>query len=109
MFIKRDRDMIRFSGRRHTRTGIISTITGTVVVLGFLTISFVSGLAGGKGGMLLGFLGILLFGLAVLGFILSYKAFKKKDIFYRFPIIGAVLNGVMTILLLLLYILGFGG
>jgi hypothetical protein len=109
MFIKRDRDMIRFSGRRHTRTGIISAIIGTVVVLGFLSISFISGLAGGNGGMLLGFLGILLFGLAVLGFILSYKAFKKKDIFYRFPIIGAVLNGVMTILLLLIYILGFGG
>jgi hypothetical protein len=107
--MKRDRDMIRFSGRRHTRTGIISTIIGTVVVLGFLSISFVSGLAGGKGGLLLGFLGILLFGLAVLGFVLSYKAFKKKDIFYRFPIIGAVLNGVMTILLLLIYILGFGG
>lgn len=109
MFMKRDRDMIRFSGRRHTRTGIISTIIGTVVVLGFLSISFVSGFAGGKGGLLLGFLGILLFGLAVLGFVLSYKAFKKKDIFYRFPIIGAVLNGVMTILLLLIYILGFGG
>jgi hypothetical protein len=109
MAMKRDREMIRFSGRRHTKTGIISTIIGIVVVLGFLTISMISGLARGNGGLLLGFLGILLFGLSIFGFVLSYKAFKKKDIFYRFPVIGAILNGFMTILLLIIYILGFGG
>jgi hypothetical protein len=79
------------------------------VILGFLTISIISGLARGNGGLILGVIGLILFGLSVFGFILSYKSFKKKDIFFRFPIIGAVLNGFMTILLFIIYILGFGG
>jgi len=106
MFWKRNKEMIHFSGRRHTKMGILSTVIGAFVILGFLVLSILSGVAGGKGGMILGFLGILLFGFAVFGFVLSYKAFKKKDIFYRFPIIGAVLNGIMTILLLVIYIIG---
>lgn len=103
---KRNKEMIHFSGRRHTTMGIISTVIGAAVVLGFLTLSMLSGLAGGKGNILLGFIGILLFGLSIFGFVLSYQSFKKKDIFFRFPVIGAILNGVMVILLLVLYIIG---
>ena len=51
-------------------------------------------------------IGFLLFGLAIFGFIISYKAFKERDIFFRFPIIGAALNGLMIIILLILYIMG---
>lgn len=109
MRIKRNKDMIRFSGRRHTKLGIGSMVIGIVVILGFLAVSIISGLARGQGGIVLGVIGIGLFALAVFGFVLSYKSFKKKDIFYRFPIVGAVLNGFMTILLLIIYILGFGG
>jgi len=106
---KKDKDMIRFSGRRHTRMGIISAAIGIGVVLGFITISIISGISSGNGGFILGIVGICLFYLAICGFVLSYKAFKQKDIFYRFPVIGALLNGFMTVLLLVIYILGFGG
>lgn len=101
--------MIRFSGRRHTTMGILSTIIGILVVLGFITLSVISSLLRGKGGLGLGILGILLFCLSILGFVLSYKSFKQRDIFYRFPVIGAILNGFMTVFLLVIYILGFGG
>jgi hypothetical protein len=106
MILKRNKEMIHFSGRRHSKTGIASAVIGILVVLGFLAISIISGLAKGNGSFILGVIGSLLFVLSVSGFILSYKAFKKKDIFYRFPVIGAVLNGFMTILLLIIYILG---
>lgn len=86
--------------------GIASFVIGIVVILGFIAISVISGLKGGKGGFILGLIGILLLALSVTGFVLSYKAFKKKDIFYRFPVIGAVLNGLMTILFLVIYLLG---
>lgn len=102
----KDKEMIHFSGRRHTKMGIASAVIGIVAVLGFIALSVASGLAGGKGGSVLGLLGILLFALSVTGFILSYKACKKKDIFYSFPIIGAVLNGLMTILFMIIYLLG---
>jgi len=101
--------MIHFSGRRHTKMGIASAIMGIVVVIGFLALSIRSGLAGGNGSFLLGVLGLLLFVLAVCGFVLSYQALKQKDIFYRFPVIGVVLNGIMTVLLLIVYLIGFAG
>ncbi len=109
MRLGKNKEMIHFSGRRHTKTGIFSMVIGLIVVIGFLTLSIISGINKGHGSFLLGVIGLLLFGLSVFGFVLSYKAFKKKDIFYRFPVIGAVLNGFMTIIFLIVYILGFGG
>ncbi len=109
MHHKKSKEMIHFSGRRHTKTGIFSMIIGIAAVAGFLALSIISGMNGGRGGFVLGLVGLLLFGLSVFGFILSYKAFKKKDIFYRFPIAGAILNGLMTIIFMIVYILGFGG
>ena len=106
MLLKRKKEMIHFSGRRHSKMGICSAVIGVLTVLGFLTISLVSGFEKGKGGFALGVIGILLFGLSIFGFVLSYKTFKKKDIFYRFPIIGAILNGIMSILFLVIYLLG---
>jgi hypothetical protein len=107
--IKRDKDMIRFSGRKHPSIGIWSAVIGILTVLGFVAISSVSGAMNGKGGVILGFLGVLLLALAVFGFYLSCKAFKQRDVFYRFPVIGSVLNGVMIIVFIVVYIYGFGG
>lgn len=103
------KEMIHFSGRKHTRLGILSAVIGILVTLGFLAVSIVSGVKQGKGGELFGLIGLLLFALAVFGFILSYKALKQRDIFYSFPIIGAATNGFMTILLVIIYILGYAG
>jgi hypothetical protein len=106
MIFKRKKEMIHFSGRKHSIMGICSAAIGVFVVAGFLTLSMISGLAGGKGSFYLGIIGIFLFFLSIFGFVLSYKAFKKKDIFFRFPLVGAVLNGIMTVLFLIIYILG---
>ncbi|MFT4145122.1 MAG: DUF6142 family protein [Mobilitalea sp.] len=106
MLFKRNKEMIHFSGRRHAKTGVAAAIVGVVSVIGFLTLSILSGVAGGHGGFVIGIIGILLFALSVFGFVLSYRTFQKKDIFYRFPIIGALLNGFMSILMLALYIIG---
>ncbi len=106
MLFRRNKEMIHFSGRRHSKMGICSAAIGLIVVIGFLVISIISGYQRGEGGFVLGVMGILLFCLAIFGFVLSYRTFKKKDIFYRFPVIGVVLNGLMSILLLILYLLG---
>ena len=108
MFFKRRKEIIHFSGRRHTRTGVLSAVMGGLVVLGFAAVSIISGLKHGQGGFILGVAGLLLLAMSIFGFVLSYKAFQKKDIFYRYPVIGAILNGVMLICLLIVYILGFG-
>jgi len=106
MLFKRNKGTIHFSGRRHTKTGIASAIMGIAVIAGFITISLISGLNKGNGGFILGLIGIALFFIAVIGFVLAYRSFKKKDIFYRYPITGVVLNGLMIIILFIIYILG---
>lgn len=106
MLFKRNKGTIHFSGRRHTKTGILASLIGFIVVIGFSCISMISGLNRGNGSFYLGLIGFFLFFCAVTGFILAYKAFKKKDIFYRFPIIGLTVNGIMIIILLVIYIMG---
>lgn len=106
MWFRRNKEMIHFSGRRQTKLGIASAIIGIITIIGFLVICLLSGLAGGKGGLILGIIGLLLFCLTLTGFVLSYKALKKKDIFYTYPVVGVILNGFMTIFLLIIYLLG---
>ncbi len=86
--------------------GILSAIIGIIVILGFVAVSIVSGIYGGEGGLLIGISGIFLFFLGIFGFILSYRELRKRDIFYRFPMIGIIANGLMLILLMIIYILG---
>lgn len=106
MLFKHNKKTIHFSGRRHSKTGIAATITGLAAVIGFFAISFISGVNKGKGGIILGLAGLILFCAAVAGFVLAYKACKKKDIFYLFPVMGLVLNGLMIIILMIIYIIG---
>lgn len=100
------RESIQFSGRKHTKLGILSAVIGLMAVLGFITLSIISGIYGGGGGLLIGIAGICLFFIALLGFILSYKELKQRDIYYKFPMIGIITNGIMLILLMIIYILG---
>jgi hypothetical protein len=41
MRLKKNKEMIHFSGRRHTKTGILSMVIGIVAVAGFLALSIV--------------------------------------------------------------------
>ena len=84
----------------------MSAVIGIIVVIGFVAISLVSGYYGGEGGVVLGIAGLLLFVVSIFGFYLSIKALKQADIYYRFPMIGITTNGIMMIVLMVLYILG---
>lgn len=98
--------MIQFSGRRHTRLGILSAVIGIIAVIGFVGVSLVSGYYGGEGGIVIGIAGLLLFVVSIFGFFISIKALKQVDIYYRFPMIGITTNGVIMIVLMVIYIIG---
>ena len=104
LFKKKER--FQFSGRRHTHLGIWSAVIGILVVIGFVSISLVSSSYGGKGDIIIGVVGLLLFVVAIIGFVLSIKALRQRDIYYRFPLIGISLNSIMMIVLTIIYILG---
>ncbi|NLK74786.1 MAG: hypothetical protein GX288_05795 [Clostridiales bacterium] len=103
---KNKNEPLHFVARKHTRLGIGSAVIGIIMIIIFIALSILSSRSKGNAGIFIGFAGLLMLAISVFGLRLSYKAFHERDIFYRFPIIGAVSNGLMIILLLILYVYG---
>jgi hypothetical protein len=96
----------KFSDKTHPVGGIVSFVLGWIS-LGIVILSVViSEQAQGKAEMAVGLLGILAMLVSLVGFFLAISVVRKKEIHYRFPVIGGVLNGVLAVFLLGLYILG---
>ncbi len=103
---KHKRDIFKFSGRSHSVRGIISVAAGTVTLITLLVLSVISSLSKGNGGIVLGIIGMFLFFISVAGFILGIKACREKEIYYTAPITGMVLNGILSIVFFILYMVG---
>lgn len=102
----RSRSNFKFSDRIHPITGIISValaVLSSVMIIGLFVSSSQSD---GKGGILLGLAGLLALIISSVGMFFSVIALKKEDIHYRFPVLGAILNGLLIIIYLILYIYG---
>lgn len=103
---RRKKDSFKFSGRSHSVKGIISIIIGCISLITFIVISFISSLSGGNGDLVLGAIGLLVFALTVAGFVLGVKSCKEKEIFYTAPIVGLTLNGILSVIYFILYLIG---
>ena len=97
---------MRFSDKKHSVRGIISLLISIISILLLGILFYFSSLAKGEGGSLLGAIGLILLIFSSAGFILAIKAYKEKDIYYQAPILGSILNGVIFIVLFILYIMG---
>jgi uncharacterized Tic20 family protein len=96
----------KFSDKTHPVGGVVAFVLGCIS-LGVVILSIViSEQAQGEAKMIVGLLGILAMLLSLVGFFLAISAVRKKEIHYRFPVMGIVLNGVLAVFLLGLYILG---
>lgn len=104
--IRRKRDHYKFTVRNSSMKGRISSFIGFFSILAFVAISFVSSLSDGNGSLLFGGVGLLLFGIALFGLILGINSSKEKEIYYTGPVVGIVLNGLMTALYFVLYFVG---
>lgn len=102
----RRKGTIKFQGRTHSKRGMISLILGFLVIVAVVTASFLSGFNKGNGSVLVGVIGLLSFAVAIFGFILGIKSFQEKDIFFVAPVLGVGSNGIMTVVLFCLYIVG---
>lgn len=105
MFKKR-KEVYKFTGRSHSIKGIVSAVIGCISVVSLLVLFIFSGIYKGNGSIFLGAMGMLLFVLTVTGFILGVKACTEKEIYYTAPIAGMAVNGILSILLFILYITG---
>ncbi len=97
---------LRLTDKKHPISGIWSVLIGVFALIMFIATCFISGDNGGKGGMIVGVVGILCFIISISGFILSWMSLRKENIRYLFPTIGAVVNGLQIIGYMIVYIWG---
>lgn len=96
----------KFSDKIHPLEGIVSFCMGIGAVILTLIGIIMSEKAMGQGSLIVGVLGTLAMIFSVVGFGMAVYAFRKKEIHYRFPIMGGILNGILTLFLLSLYVMG---
>lgn len=86
--------------------GIFSLLIAVASLALMLVLFIFSGMEGGKGGIIYGYLGIVNFILSVIGFVLALRCFRKEDIYMTTPTVGSILNGIIIIIYLILYFMG---
>ncbi len=96
----------RFSDKKHSVKGIISLSIGIISLILIGILFYISALAGGSGGMILGYMGVVILISSVIGFVLAYQGYKEKDVYYNLTIIGLIMNILVFLSLFILYIVG---
>ncbi len=102
----RKKESFKFSDKKHSVRGLISLVMGILSCVCLLVLFYISSLSAGNGSLLLGAVGLVMCVLSIVGFIIGVKACKEKEIYYNVPIIGLVLNGFLSVIYLILYMLG---
>lgn len=103
---KRKKEEFHFSGRHHSKLGMISMIGGVATWSVMICLSLIASSSYGNADVIIGAIGISLLVLSGFGFVMAYTSTKEKDIYYRYPIAGMLLHGLLLIFLLALYIIG---
>ena len=100
------RHSIRFSDRSHPKTGIVSAVMGAVALILLLVLCLISGADRGLSGGWIGVAGMWTMLLSVVGFVLAMKSYKMEDIYKITPMLGSIFNGVVVVVMMLLYVVG---
>lgn len=103
---RKRKEVFKFTGRSHSVKGMISAITSGICGVGLVSLFIISSIYKGDGAIALGAVGMLLFILSVAGFVLGVKSCLQKEIYYTAPIIGMAVNGILSVVLFILYIMG---
>ena len=103
---RRKRVPIQFSGKKRSVKGMVVTILGLVALVALIALPILSSESGGNGGLVIGILGLLVMTLSIIGLVVAVMSFKEKDIFYKLPIAGLVINGILFLICFIIYIVG---
>ena len=104
--MRKRKSKMKFIGRKHSFYGIISSVLGGVNLSLFVLLIVVTTNSSGTTGIWLGLAGLLLLAISLAGALLGAAGFKQKDVFYRFPVIGVTVNGVLFLCYVILYFFG---
>ncbi len=100
------RKRIQFTDKKHPMLGIISTMIAIAAWILMGVLFYLSSTEKGTSGIIIGFVGILVLIASAIGFLIAIRCYKKEDIYMTTPMTGAILNGFLVVLCLLLYVLG---
>lgn len=97
---------LHFAGRRHSTKGILSAVIGGIAWLIFLVLCVSSSSTRGNAPLLVGIVGILDALLGLAGMRIAWSGFQEKDVYYIFPIVGMLENGILFVIYFSLYFMG---
>lgn len=100
------RKKIQFSDKTHPPRGIVSVILGGLALLILVILCIISGRAKGQAGIGIGFAGICALGMSFIGFVMAVRCSRDEDIYMVTPAVGSVLNGTLTLMLMVLFFIG---
>lgn len=96
----------KFTNKKHTRRGMISSGMGFLALLLLGGLFYLSYRQSGNAGAYTGFLGFLAMLATMEGLILGLQGLREEDRFYFFSYFGCMLNGLLLVAWMLLYVLG---
>ena len=96
----------KFTNKRHTRRGLISSGISFFVLLLLSGLFYLSYRQAGDVGSYAGFLGFLSMLASAVGLWMGVKSVEEEDQFYLFSYVGSILNGLLLVAWIILYVLG---
>lgn len=96
----------KFSNKKHSLGGVVSSVMSAAALLLFGRALFLSYNARGEGGMEVGSYALSALAVAFFGCIMGILSYRESDRYYTFSFIGALINGLMAILLIMLLVVG---
>lgn len=104
--MKGKKSSLHFTGRRHPRGGIISTVMAGIGWLLFAALCVYSSATEGNAAVVVGILGILDAFFVLAGTIIAFRGFYERDVYYVLPAVGMACNGILFIIYFSLYFMG---
>ena len=102
-----DKRKYSFTEKKKSRGGIFSTRLAIVSLILFFVDLGISFSRGGKGGSIVGVIGICALLFSVYGFCVGMKSFGEKDASPAYSIAGSILSGVVMVGWIALLLTGF--
>lgn len=97
---------IRFTDKKHSRNGIISTILGGASACLLLCLLAAAYLTSGQAGKAVAIFGFLAFFVACGGIYYGVLGYREEDSYRLFPDLGLGLNGLLLLGFIMIYITG---
>ncbi len=104
--MRKKKTSLRFTGKKHARGGVISTVIGGIAWCVFIALCVCSSTTKGNAEIVVGGIGIADALFALTGTVLGVRGFQEREVHYALATVGVVLNGILFTIYFILYFMG---